>query len=147
MTWLDKAHRILIALICAEGLLILTSVNTLKIAFKRPDQRTFGERSRVSGGLFREFFGEFFVFVPVSVVIAMIVLRPFVVKIAALPQDAVDGLLGTISYGFPYKALKRWVLRATVKFMKEAVDVADKEVLKDAENEENEEEPHDDSKA
>ena len=118
--------------------MVLTSVNTLKIAFKRPDQRTFGEKRRVSGGLFREFIGEFFVFVPVSVVMAMIVLRPFVVKIAALPQDAVDGLLGTVSYGFPYKALKQWVLRATVKFMREAIDVADKEILKDTENEEHE---------
>lgn len=147
MTWLEKTHHILIALICAEGLLVLTSVNTLKIAFKRSDQRTLGEKRRISGGLFREFLGEFLVFVPVSVLMAMIVLRPFVVKITALPQDAIDGLLGTVSYGFPYKALKRWVLRATVKFMKEAVDVADQEVLKDTENEENAEGPHDDREA
>ena len=144
MTWAMWAHRILIALICAEGLLVLTSVDTLTIALKRPDQRTSGEERRVARGLFREFAGEFFVFVPVSVVLAMIVLRPFAVKISGLPEDAIDGLLGTVSYGFPYKTLKEWVLRATLKFMREAVDVADKEVLKDTEREEYEEEPHDD---
>ena len=66
---------------------------------------------------------------------AMLVLRPFALKISALPQDAIDSLLGTVSYGFPYKALKQWVIRATVKFMKEAIDVADKEVLNDTEQE------------
>jgi hypothetical protein len=147
MTWILWAHRVLIALVCAEGLLILTSVDTLKIAVKRSDQRTSGERKRVSHGLFREFIGEFFIFVPVSVVLAMIVLRPFLLRIPALPQDAADGLLGTISYGFPYRTLKHWVLRAAVKFMKEAVEVADKEVLKDAKKEEGEEEPPDDRKA
>lgn len=147
MTWILWAHRVLISLVCAEGLLILTSVDTLKIALKRVDQRTPGERSRVSHGLFREFVGEFFVFVPVSVVLAMIVLRPFLLKIPVLPPDAVDGLLGTISYGFPYKTLKHWVLRATLKFMKEAVAVADKEVLEDTKRDKDEEEPHDFGKA
>jgi len=134
MTWMEWTHHILIALVCAESLLILASVNTVKIALKRWDQRTPGEIQRVSGGLFREFIGEFFVLVPVSVVLATIVLRPFLVKISAVPQDAVDGLLGTVSYGFPYRALKQWVLRAAVKFMKEAIEVADKQVLKDTEN-------------
>jgi hypothetical protein len=135
MTAVPWAHSILIALICAEALLILTSIETLKIAFKRANQRTAGETTRVSGGLFREFLGEVLVFVPVSVVLAMILLRPFLVKISALPPNAIDGWLGAISYGFPYKAVKKWVLRSTVRFLKEAVDVADREVLRDVERE------------
>jgi hypothetical protein len=123
------AFRFVLALVCAEGLLILTSADTIKIAVKRRDQRSPGETKRVSRGLFREFLAECFLFVPVSVGMAMIVLRPIVAKISIFPESSMYGLLGLISYGFPYKMLKLWVLRASVRFLKEAAAVADKQVL------------------
>jgi hypothetical protein len=89
---------------------------------------------RVSRGIFREFLGAFFIFVPVSVLVAMIVIRPFLSKLTSVPPEAIDGLLGTISYGFPYRAVKQWVIRASLRFLKEAVEVADKEVIEDAKN-------------
>jgi hypothetical protein len=139
--YVEEAHHFLIALICAECLLILTSTEKLTIILKSPAQRSAGEKKRIAGGLVREFLGEFLIFVPVSVLLAYLVLRPMVGSVRAIPQVALDGLLGVVSYGFPYKAFKVWVVRACVRFLKEAVAVADKQVLEDSLNEEDEMEP------
>jgi hypothetical protein len=130
--YLDKAHHFLISLVCAECLLILTSSNKLTTILKSPAQRSAGEKKQIAGGLRREFFGEFVIFVPVSVFLASVVLRPLMGSLSAIPQLAQDGLLGVVSYGFPYKTIKAWVVRACIRFLKEAISVADKQVVQDS---------------
>lgn len=138
--YFHDASHFLVSFVCAECLLILTSSNTLIICLKSQAQRLAGENRRIANGLRREFFGEFLIFVPVSVVLAYLVLRPLLERVSAIPQIALDGLLGVVSYGFPYKTLKSWVVRASVRFLKEAAAVADQQVLKDSLSDEEEKE-------
>jgi len=126
------AQRFVVSWLCAEGLLVLASVKTINVALKRGDQRTPAERKRVEHGLFREFAGEVLLFVPISVMVATLVLRPMIARISSLPVESIDGLVGVVSYGFPYRTVKSWVLHACLRFLKEAVQVADKQIAEQA---------------
>jgi hypothetical protein len=132
MEWVLWARRLGVALLCAEGLLILASTKSITICIKRPGQRTPAESKLVARGLVRELLCEVLIFVPVSVVLASIVVRPILAKIPALSDANVDGMVGMISYGFPYRTLKMWALRACAKFLKEAAVVADQQVLSES---------------
>lgn len=120
------------ALLCAEGLLILSNADSIKVFIKKPNQRTEGETKRMQRGLVREFWIAVLLFVPVSVALGMNVVRPILLKTSLVSDGSVDALVGLVSYGFPYAAVKTITLMAITQFLKQAAAVADKNVLEEA---------------
>ena len=45
---------------------------------------------------------------------------------------SVDAMVGLVSYGFPYSAIKAWSMRVLVKCLQEASSIADKAVISDS---------------
>jgi hypothetical protein len=130
--WLES---VITGLVCAEGLHVLASAQKVSILIKRRDQRTEGETKRVQYGLFREFALELLVLVPISVALGFLILRPALQHVSWLQNINVDALVGFISYGFPYAALKRKILDGAVRFLKEeAAKIADKDFIKDTQD-------------
>ena len=118
-----------IALLVSEGMLIFSNTQKLTILFKAPAQRTPGEKKLVSRGLGRQLFLAGFLFVPVSVIVGSLIVRPVIGRGLPSGGSLTDALVGLVSYGFPYASVKAWVIRTSARFLRDAADVADKAVL------------------
>lgn len=106
---------------CAELLLLLVSSNEIKIVCKSARTRTAGERRRIENGLRRSLLLEATVFVPASTILVLVVVRPWLVSKFGMSPDSpqLNGLLGVISYGFPFAALRRITTRIALNTLKE----------------------------
>jgi hypothetical protein len=121
----------LFSLLAAEAWLILAKSKSLTILFKFPHQRTAGVKKLIECGLLMEVMTAAIIFVPVSVFLAVNILRPFISRAIPVEASLLDSIVGLVSYGFPYAAIKKWAIHATVKFLREAADVVDFTVLLD----------------
>ena len=133
-TELDKSAdafsvpRWAIMLICAEMLLFIVRSRQFNILIKTPQQRTQRENKEVNRGLFRCVALEALIFVPVSVVLVFVTIRPFAMllpPVSAWSQSsqqmdtAVHAMLGIASYGFPFLTFRRLVLAVAFGAIKE----------------------------
>jgi hypothetical protein len=114
-----------VALGCCELFALLANSEVLRVLFKRPDQRSGGERQRVKNGLGRSLLLELVLFVPATSALTW-TLTPIVpAEIAIRLGEAYAPLLGIVSYGFPFRAVRAVVERmalATLRGFAAAID-------------------------
>jgi hypothetical protein len=122
-----------IMLLCAELLLILARSSQLQALAKPENQRTTSERLDIKRGMGRSILLEAAIFVPTSVVLVYITVRPILLLnetlrvTTALNQSlalAFYGSLGLTSYGFPFGAMKKIVTRIAMSTLKEFTAIA-----------------------
>jgi hypothetical protein len=127
-----------VTVVASELLMVLVRARELNILVKSKAQRTSAERRQVEWGLFRSVCLEIIVFVPVSAVLCLLVVRPLLALKATawglLPMNALSfyAALGIISYGFPFATLRRIATRVALNTLKDfaSLENAD-EILKD----------------
>ncbi len=119
---MSNAQPWLFTILSAELLLLLTRSSDLLIICKRPGQRTDSEKEQVERGLWRGFVLDSLVFVPSSCVLllllAPLLLSNFDASVKTLPT-AKYALVGIMSYGFPFTAIKRIITRIALNTLKE----------------------------
>jgi hypothetical protein len=111
-----------ITFIAAELLLLLTRTDAITCLLKKESQRTAAERERVANGLGRGLAAEAILFVPASAWLVLLAIEPNL-PAAWLNGPGVHALLGVISYGFPFAAVKQIVTVAAVRSLKAAYEV------------------------
>jgi hypothetical protein len=104
------------------------------VLIKRDSQRSAAEREEIARGLCRGVLLEAFVFVPVSAILVLIIVRPLVLLLpyagvfsSEATNQALYGLLGILSYEFPFAVLRRVVVRFALRTLKEFASIAIKE--------------------
>jgi hypothetical protein len=130
----------LVPLLCAELYLIIVRVKQITILFKRRDQRRQSEQQVVDRGLFRSMVLEAFLFVPVSAALATLIVLPLMMqtgwaqRASTNLQLVLHGLVGLISYGFPYALVRTLITRMAYKTLVEFTAICS-EHLKQLEDE------------
>ena len=105
----------LATLIGAWLFFLVMNGSTLKLLSKKAAQRLPEEQQRVDRGLLRETIVEFFLLVPASAALLVLV-KPFLIKtvpalgalatVAAPERLALHTIIGIVSYSFPFGALQ-----------------------------------------
>jgi len=118
------AHPWLIILLASELFLVITRSREITILVKKPTQRTEEEQKNVERGLFRSILLELLLFVPASVVLVLLLLplaRNKFVSFFTSPGSwmAAYSLVGLISYGFPFAAVRQIVTRVALHTLQE----------------------------
>src|ERR1700730_8374788 len=115
-------------------MLIMVRSSEITIALKSQNQRTTTEQTQVDRGLIKSLVLEFLLFVPCSVALVLLTVRPWVAlskELQAMKNTDmyIDSLLGAISYGFPFALLRRIVTRIALNTLKEfaAIENQDRE--------------------
>lgn len=107
--------NLLVTLVCAELFLVLARYREINVLAKKRCQRTSAEQRELGRGLGRALLLDFMVFLPASVVLVWITIRPWftqfsIVSLATAGSAYLpDAWLGIISYVFPF-ATVRWVI-------------------------------------
>jgi hypothetical protein len=108
----------IVSLGCAELFMLLAHGPEVKILFKKDSQLSSKERKEIEGGLARSVLVDGIVFVPASIVLMLIIIRPMLLTFlpwarftASLPSNSMSGLLGIIGYQFPFITVKKVVMR------------------------------------
>jgi hypothetical protein len=70
----------ILTLLCAELFLLLVKSREIQVIFKKAGQRTRGEKQQVERGLTRCFVLEAVLFVPASVALVFLIVRPHLVR-------------------------------------------------------------------
>jgi hypothetical protein len=122
------SHPTLITLIASELFLVIVRSGDISVLAKTDSQRTADERAKVSGGLLRSLVLEFFVFVPASAGLVLLLLPLVKTRLEGLfsSPNGVAGfyaLLGLVSYGFPFALIRRAVTRIALVTLKEFADL------------------------
>lgn len=111
----------LATLASAEFLAILARSKDLQVLAMRRSQRSTHEQARVNRGLARAVLLELMGFVPVSVALSLLTLRPLMFANFQTWLASTDGivalhaLLGVASYGFPYASLRAAIVKIAVE--------------------------------
>ena len=122
-----------ISFVCAELFMLLTRAREIILLLKRDGQRSPVERKEVARGLCRAVLLEGFVFLPASVLLVLIVVRPLVLLLPfgffyqEPTSQAIYGLLGILSYQFPFSVVRRVITRAALKTLQSFANIALKE--------------------
>lgn len=124
--------------LCAELTLVLVRTREFLVLAKNPQQRQKHEQKQVDGGLGRSVLLEAILFVPCSVVLVLLVIRPLVVPMfhsyRAFPASELFAysLLGCISYGFPFATVRRIVTLIALKTLSSFAAIATAQVKESA---------------
>jgi hypothetical protein len=127
----STGYHLLIMLVCAEIFFFILRSPELKIIAKRTDQRTTDEKGDVARGLLRSLVLEVVIFIPTSVCLVFLIVRPFLWPIfinrvsmdVKQSQMAFNGLLGIVSYGFPFVTIRHLVTRIALNSLKEFASI------------------------
>jgi hypothetical protein len=113
---------------------LLTRTREITLLLKNNSQRSSIEQQEVARGLLRAVLLEGCVFLPASVLLVLIVIRPLILLspfLASLSpgaaSQAVYGLLGILSYQFPFAAVRRVVTRIALQTLQSYTSIALKE--------------------
>jgi hypothetical protein len=123
----------LISLFCAWLFSFLISSPEITVLIKKNSQLTPSERKAKEKGLLRSIVLQTVLFVPASVFLVLLIVRPILAVspvalafITASAKFSASGLLGILSYQFPFAAVKRAVthfaLRTLQKFASITID-------------------------
>lgn len=129
--------------------MVLVRQREILVMCKKSGQRTKLERYQVERGLRRSVLLEVALFVPVSVTLVQLIVRPplfdkgLVKSFAANYPVSFCALLGTISYGFPFAALRRFVTKVALETLKKFAETAIQSTELDINMEEQDEESFD----
>ena len=111
----------LATLVSAWLFFLVMNAGDLETLVKNKDQRTPGERLQVKQGLSRIFCVEMFVLVPASAGLLLLVIPFFTRTVDVLgalasgserERIALHAMMGIISYGFPFAALRERIANA-----------------------------------
>ena len=127
----------LVTFCSAEAIFLLTRSREIRILIKSKRQRTSQENKETDRGILRSIVLEMLIFVPVSAELALM-LFPIILRVSRSIESAVTtgskelvraiyGLLGIVSYGFPYATLRRIITRIALSSLKEFSCIADEE--------------------
>jgi hypothetical protein len=118
-----------VTFIASELLLLIARARGIDILVRSRAQRTATEQRTVDRGLVRSLFLEILLFVPASVVLALLILPPFLTAkfpwLISLPANRIAfyALMGTISYGFPFATIRLVVTRVALHTLQEFVNL------------------------
>jgi hypothetical protein len=123
----------LISLVCAWLFSFLMSSREITVLIKKDSQLSISERKEKGRGLLRCIVLQTILFVPASVFLMLLIVRPVLVMspvafaFKTTPASiSTAGLLGILSYQFPFAAMKRIVthfaLRTLQKFASITID-------------------------
>lgn len=121
-----------VTLACAELFLVLVRSREINIIAKTGSQRTATEDRELSGGLVRSLVLELVIFVPASVILAWIAIRPWFMEISIVRwySDELpylpDAWLGIIGYGFPFATVRRVTTRVALKTLNEFATICNR---------------------
>ena len=103
---------------------------------KSSAQRTEAENHLVDRGLIRSLVLEALLFVPASSTLILLI-HHLIIPDAVLKNQqlraGIFGLLGIVSYGFPFSTFRRIVVRLALKTLREFVELLPKEVRAETE--------------
>jgi len=114
----------LFSILAAELLMIILRARDITVLLKTKQQRTAKEQKEVSQGLLRSIALEMLLFIPASVTLFAWICRPFALTVerikvlASTPGHAFDGLLGIISYVFPFAVFRRVVREIALRTLR-----------------------------
>src|SRR5256885_1656056 len=103
-----------VTLIAAELIALLTRTADVTIALKKAAERTEAEQERIRRGLRKELILDFGLYVPASVALLLLTVRPML-SVDLMSRPYADALLGTIAYAFPFTAFKKAALYAVLR--------------------------------
>jgi hypothetical protein len=111
----------------AELLFIIIRSSDLQIIIKSHKQRIEAERNQITRGLARSFVLEMLLFVPASVLLVFLAVRPFLLatpSIQAVVKNpnlniAFHSSLGIASYGFPFASVRYAVTFLALQTLKQ----------------------------
>jgi hypothetical protein len=114
----------LFSLVSAELLVIILRSKDIIILVKTNSQRTATEQREIDRGLLRSIVLEMLLFVPASVALFVLICRPYALTLdrvrllASVHAHAFDGLLGIVSYIFPFAAFRRVVREMALRTLR-----------------------------
>jgi hypothetical protein len=123
----------ILTLACAELFGVLVRRRELLILFKQIPQRTDRENKQVAAGIGRSLVLEAVLFIPVSATPAHLILQPWILALEPFREMASTslhgnlsfcGIMGIVSYGFPFASLRQLVVRIAVQTLHELSDTA-----------------------
>jgi hypothetical protein len=119
--------------LCAELFLIVVRSAQIQVIVKPEKQRTATEQTQIKRGMARSVLLEAIVFVPASVALVFITVRPLLllsetIRIRTVTDPnlslAFYGSLGLVSYGFPFGVLQKLITRVALNTLKEFASIA-----------------------
>jgi hypothetical protein len=116
---------VLIAFLAAELFFLVARSKDFTTLIKRENQRTPREHNRVTRGLLRSTLLEALVYVPASTALLELLqplLLPSTLELRQL--QAVHALIGLVSYGFPFTAIRLLFTKIALSTLKELGDAA-----------------------
>ena len=114
----------------AELFLVLASRREIQIIFKKRDQKTKLEKQEVARGLSRSVLLDAVIFVPVSVLLMLAGVKPWVVAIFPEESVRVYGVYGAVAFGFPFAIFRRLIITTALKTMKDFASIVEKGAVK-----------------
>lgn len=110
--------------ISAELFFVLFQSKNLLIWAKHGTQRSEFEQKQIDNGLVRSILLEMFVFVPTSALLMLMISPVFnFAKSRAGTDFAFYSILGIVSYGFPFAAIRQYVTRIALKALQEFANI------------------------
>jgi len=117
-------HPWLITLAASELFFIIVRSRDITVLFKKTTQRTEQEEKSVERGLLRAILGELLLFVPASNALGLLLLPLIRGKFDSAFSSpdtslSVYALVGLVSYGFPFAAVRKIVTNVALNTLKE----------------------------
>lgn len=127
---LGESHAVL-ALVSAELFLLLCRRREITILSKRDVELTAAEKKEKHQGLLRSVMLEAFLFVPASLFLFLVVVRPLLTMsrfgfvFATEPvHSSTAGFMGVVSYQFPFAAVRRVITQSALHTLQRFASIA-----------------------
>ena len=119
-----------ITILSAELIFILARSADILIVLKSEEQRTSVERQRMKRGLFRSIVFEGLLFVPSSSALLILLSPLLLIRYSSqdAPTMAVNALIGVVSYGFPFTAVRRIVTIVALNTLREFANIVPNQI-------------------
>lgn len=126
-----KDFQAVTSLVCAELFLVIVRTREITVLVKSDSQRTIVERREVARGLCRSIVLEMCIFIPVSVFLVVVIVRPFLLLLPALSgfrteplRSALSGAIGVVSYQFPFATIRKVITQSALKTLQRFASIA-----------------------
>ena len=117
------------SLTSAELLVLILRSKDILVLVKTRQQRTPTEQKEVDRGLMRSIILEMLLFVPASVLLFSLICRPYALtfsrirSLAAISNHAFDGLLGIMSYVFPFATFRKLATELALRTLRNFAEI------------------------
>ena len=114
----------------AELIFILVRSADILILLKSEEQRTGVERQRMKRGLLRSIVFDGLLFVPSSSALLILLSPLLLIRYSSqdAPTMAVNALIGVVSYGFPFTAVRRIVTIVALNTLREFANIVPNQI-------------------